>query len=123
MKFDNLYRYSQQFESSVITDEDDEDADLKWLPEKLRNTILENRRQEAVMRELALKATPLRAPMKGGGWCMIHKSTKKPGFWQASYFDQNDEPWGDSESQDFGKLLYHASGNGIIWTEAQRLGK
>ena len=86
--------------------------------------VLRAGRQRIAKDRLKATASPLRAPMLGssGGWLLVHRSTRKPGWWQATSFDASDEPWGDSESQDFARLLDHAHGLGIDWLKAERVG-
>lgn len=49
---------------------------------------------------------------------LIHPSTAKKGWWQATYFDEEMEPWGDSESPTWERLLDHIRYE-IDWTEAE----
>lgn len=116
-----IYKACQHFETTVA--EDEEDDPVTEMPDSFRDLFIAARKNKEARQELAKEESPIRAPMKGGGWVLVHRSTKKPGFWQATYFDNNDEPWGDSESPDFARLLYHADGNGIDWLKAERVGR
>ena len=64
-------------------------------------------------------ARPIRAPIFGGGEMLIHKSTRKPGWWQATLFDKDGEPYADSESEGFERLVEHMATAGIDWKSAR----
>jgi hypothetical protein len=49
---------------------------------------------------------------------LIHPSTAKKGWWQATYFDEKMEPWGDSESPTWERLLDTIRYE-MDWTEAK----
>jgi hypothetical protein len=49
---------------------------------------------------------------------LFHRSTRKKGWWQATFFDENMEPWGDSEAPTWERLLDHVRYE-IDWTTAE----
>lgn len=46
----------------------------------------------------------LRAPTDTG-FSILHRSTKTRGFYQLTFFDENGEPWGDTESENLESLI------------------
>lgn len=65
---------------------------------------------------------PLRCRTRSGWTVIVHKSTRKPGWWQASFFDSEGEPFGDSEAPTWACLLEHISDEGIDWRTVERAG-
>lgn len=60
-----------------------------------------------------------RAPCSSGMTVIVHPSTKRPGHWQATFIARDGEPWGDSESPDWERLLDHIHGDGVEWASAE----
>lgn len=62
---------------------------------------------------------PFRAPARRGRHeVLVHKSTRKPGWWQATFFEDG-EPIGDSESATWEKLLEHIRLDDVDWEKAK----
>lgn len=62
---------------------------------------------------------PVRIPERGsGGLCLVHRSTKRPGWWQATFIDEHGEPWLDTEGPAFGPLVRRLTGYGLDWQAA-----
>jgi hypothetical protein len=81
--------------------------------------------QEADRQRTALNALldrdphPLKAPVHGGRFeVLVHRSTRKPGWWQATFFD-DEGPYGDSESPTWHRLLEHIHMDSVDWTRAE----
>jgi hypothetical protein len=62
---------------------------------------------------------PLYIRQRDGGAVLVHRSTRKPGWWQATFFDSDLEPYADSENDDWAALLDHIHGYDIDWRTAQ----
>lgn len=60
-----------------------------------------------------------KADVLGGMTVLVHPSTKRPGYWQATFFARDGEPWGDSESPSWEKLLDHIHGDSVDWRTAE----
>ena len=55
----------------------------------------------------------LRIPCRSAEhWCITHRSTVRPGWWQASWFDAAG-PFGHSEHTDWSALVAHVDGSGF----------
>ena len=59
------------------------------------------------------------APMTGGMSMLIHPSTKRRGWWQASFFDKAGDPFGDQENASWLKLLDGLRLSGVRWRSAR----
>lgn len=66
---------------------------------------------------------PLRCRTRSGWTVIVHRSTRKHGWWQASFFDRDGEPFGDSECETWAGLLEHISDEGIDWKSVERVGR
>lgn len=62
---------------------------------------------------------PLYVRQRDGGSVLVHRSTRKRGYWQATFFDEEMDPYADSESRDWAGLLNHIHGWDIDWRTAQ----
>lgn len=60
-----------------------------------------------------------RADVMGGMTVLVHPSTKRSGYWQATFFGRDGDPWSDSESSDWERLLDHIHVDGVEWSTAQ----
>ena len=88
--------------------------------ESLPELMLRAGRNRIAMRRLAASPPrPMLVPYLGSGWMLlvIHRSAKRPGWWQATTWDL-EGPVGDCENPDWTALLEHAHGYGIDWKRA-----
>lgn len=68
-------------------------------------------------------ARAFRAPLRGmpaGYWVLVHPSTAERGHWQATLFDARDEPFSDSSSASWGRLVEHVALE-VDWHAAQEI--
>lgn len=76
------------------------------------------RRRTALRDILQHEPHLLQAPLLGGKFTvLVHHSTAKPGWWQATFFD-GAEPWGHTESKSWHELLETIHMDGVDWTAA-----
>lgn len=59
-------------------------------------------------------AIRLQETREGGGSIIIHRSTKKPGYWQASRMDAAGTPWGDNQYQTLDAALKEERGGATV---------
>ena len=77
------------------------------------------RRRAALNALLDREPVPLMAPVLGGRYrVLVHHSTRKPGWWQATFFE-GEEPIGDSEAADWPALLEHIHMDSVDWRHAR----
>ena len=65
----------------------------------------------------------LRIPCRSADhWCITHRSTVRPGWWQASWFDAAG-PFGHSEHADWAALVAHVDGSGFgpLWARVEEV--
>ena len=79
-----------------------------------------SRKLAAYDRVLALGPHAMKATA-GDYTVLIHPSTRKPGWWQATFFDKEMLPWGDSESPTWERLLEHVKYE-VDWDAAKPVG-
>ena len=60
-----------------------------------------------------------KADVAGGMTVLVHPSTKREGYWQATFFDRTGEPFADSESDSWEKLVDHIHMDSVQWNTAQ----
>jgi hypothetical protein len=95
---------------------------VKRLSPASRAYLASGRRRIALNRLLKAdsRPRPLYARVAGGRFTvLVHRSTRKPGWWQATFFDEDLEPYGDTESADWASLLEHIHGDGVDWRTAR----
>lgn len=82
------------------------------------------RRRIALERIKARGERALRAPLLGGQLTvLVHRSTKRRGWWQATFFDAEGEPYGDSEAERWADLLDHIHGDSVDWCAPEEVAR
>jgi hypothetical protein len=91
-----------------------EKAERDW-----REVMEESERNQAAFANLLEKPPHDIVASSGRYTVLVHPSTDKKGWWQATFFDEKMEPWGDSQSPTWERLLDHIRYE-VDWTKAKR---
>jgi hypothetical protein len=89
---------------------------VTWLHDKFAKIRLASGRNAIARRRLQRREPhPFAAECSGGFIVLVHRSTKRDGWWQATFLDRSGEPFGDSESPQWVALLEHIHLDGVRW--------
>ena len=92
---------------------------------ELHPTYLKAHARRAAMNAIIAKGPhQLRAPVLGGKMSvLVHRSTKKSGAWQATFFDADGEPIGDKQNDDWATLIDSIHYDSVDWAHAEAVGR